>query len=335
MSATVQSSTWTRVRVLSALAALCALSAGACTSSSSKPSQEPSVPAPDASNGAQPPGDPGNAPSDTSSSANDPPPPDALGGQSGEGAIPASDGCLGKAPGPDGRTIVATCWWGLGRESRDYVCCCDSEHCGSGCSAAGEDEADGHCHVPADSCAAAIQSECGGEEDSGVELSISSCEAHSSLGQVACFERPEGGYACDCPNKNESVASEEPDCDAALVRACASDCESTAGRCTFDPEAQINGDGTLALEVYRCECANGLSVIRRAWWSIDPLCEDALHDACEPACENDRGACYGDPSRWSFTCFCDGDSERHTTPRAKPGDTNLGCYGQLTQFCGM
>ncbi|HMI92994.1 MAG TPA: hypothetical protein VK509_16595 [Polyangiales bacterium] len=163
-----------------------------------------------------------------------------------------------------------------------------------------------------------MEAACGGDDsDAGVDLPVSSCVGYSSLGLLPCFAQPEGGHVCDCPNHDEPVVTWEQDCDWAVVRACASDCESAAGRCTFDGQRK-----------YQCECAFGLSVTRPAFY--DPLCEDTLKQVCEPACASDRGECFGE--NWSYACRCAGDPELHfTTP---VNGYVYGCDEQLAQHCG-
>jgi hypothetical protein len=339
----MQSSTWISVRAVGALTALCVLSAGGCTSS--QPPREPSGDL-DAGKRLEPASHPATTPSDTSSSPTESRPPSASGGQSGEGDVPAFEDCLAKIPRPDGRTAVATCSWqlGLSNSQRAYNCCCDRDRCdgpfwapAGECSGDGDagEEAGGVCVVSASSCAAAIDAQCGDGDDSdaGSALSIASCLGYSSLGLVACFQQPEGGYACDCPNRDAPVLSYVPtsvpaafrspeqDCRRVAGRACAGDCKSSAGRCSFDGQ-----------DTYRCECAYGQTVTQRASFYGGALCEDVLAKACEPRCANDHGACYG--GDWSFACRCDADAELHFTPKSVAGQLVQDCSGQLTEFCG-
>jgi hypothetical protein len=170
-----------------------------------------------------------------------------------------------------------------------------------------------------------MEESCGFESDSDSgstpALSIGGCIGFTSLGYAACYERPNGGYACDCPDRDSSVASDEVACDTALVHACAGACESNAGRCAFDGEE------------YQCACAYGGS----GPVTISPyllLCQDVLKRTCEPSCSNPRGACYGNPAGWSFACRCAGDSDLHYTVWPDAGGIIKNCDGQLAGFCG-
>jgi hypothetical protein len=109
------------------------------------------------------------------------------------------------------------------------------------------------------------------------------------------------------------MLDEQENCLFALPHACASDCESSAGHCSFADDDNA----------YHCECSAGITATVRA-----PTCEGAL-TRCEPACQSDRGACYGDIFGWSFECQCRGTTEWHGTSRGLNS-----CTGQLADACG-
>lgn len=169
--------------------------------------------------------------------------------------------------------------------------------------------------VEAATCDQALQVSCG---LSGRYIGF--CERHSSWSgeKLVCFEQPGQGFLCHCPNLDEPVLHDDPDCEGALRRACASDCETAAGRCTAGDKSR-----------YTCQCAIGIGgEVEDA-----PLCEDALHWWCDPACENPRGACYWQPDGTRIVCQCAGDPELHITA-PDPNVRGDECHTPLERICG-
>jgi hypothetical protein len=135
---------------------------------------------------------------------------------------------------------------------------------------------------------------------------------------LVCFEQSDGTHACQCPHAPDLVPTNETDCDRALLTACQTPCDSTAGRCT------PSGAG------YDCVCTAGFERV-----TVElGLCDYALFHACEPQCSNEMGACYWDPSGGpTITCRCNDDVQPQTLER-DPNVTGDECRTPLVDTCG-
>lgn len=134
---------------------------------------------------------------------------------------------------------------------------------------------------------------------------------------VACFEEADGTHACACPGSPELVPTTDSDCNRALQRACQAPCEAAAGRC----EPVENG--------FDCTCTAGFERTVETG-----LCDYALFWACEPACSNEAGGCYWDPSGGSeILCLCNDDAEPQSMDR-DPDVEGDECRTPLVETCG-
>lgn len=254
-----------------------------------------------------------------------PPADDQNGGQTGEGGGPL-DGCHAERwVDDDTAPIEAACTQVLGvsdGQHTTYRCNCDVANCpplfpldapsppdaGTGCHGDIEiDSGPGHCGM-------ALEALCGltpGQHGF--------CEQRSAWKseRLLCVGQADGTHLCQCPNLPEPVRAETDDCELALVTACSGDCETDAGHCAV-----------MGKNHYACDCAVGLAGEVEA-----PLCEDALHWWCDPACENGRGACYWQPDGQRIACLCQGDPQLHITS-PDPNEQGDECEGPLLRACG-
>lgn len=134
---------------------------------------------------------------------------------------------------------------------------------------------------------------------------------------LACFEQADGTHACQCPGKADLVATDEADCDRALLIACQAPCESDAGQCSPTESG------------FDCTCTAGFTR------SVEEgLCDYALFESCEPECSNEEGACYWNPSGGTeIICRCTDDTEPQTLA-LDPNVTGDECLTPLVNTCG-
>lgn len=250
----------------------------------------------------------------------------ATGGQTGEGGGQIVS-CLSEAwSGPNEPRRKARCQMPLG--SRTVVrCTCDVEVC----RVDARGDPDPTCAIDVDiadsRCDVALASTCDAPTPQVGFCEVSGLAAES---RATCWTQADGSHLCQCPGRAPLVPSPQTDCALALYSACASDCESQAGRCEHvRPE-----DGVVdGLSQYRCSCERGVAGMSPAYF-----CEDALRRHCSPECEDERGACWKIPDATGLVntadCLCKGSSSFVHLREGQWDEQGEACRAPLAKVCG-